>query len=320
MPSWDYEHPYPGGAAVTSTPLPRPLYAKNSPSGKPKSVNGVDIQAAKRIISRLGRWPWSDNFSTEMTQDFAYGKAGGNVGDSGIAGYQRQMGFQDTGQVGTDTYNSWRNCRIPEGLPHAGEPAMDATAVKLMEQAYQQFKGQEPSAKPSGSLTRTWIASPNWSSRSGATVRLIVLHTAEGAKTYQALGNYFADPGIDASSHVGIDDTKGVIGEYVKRGNKAWTCANANPVSVNVELCAWADWSSAEWGKHDAMLDNLARWIAEEAAYFDIPIVALSPAQAQGTNWGVCQHKDLGSWGGGHSDCGPNFPMSSVLTAAKGYL
>lgn len=314
MSEW-WQKAYPGGPAVTTCPLPRPLYAKNNPAGKPKSENGSDIQAAKRIISRLGRWPWSDNFSAEMTQEFAYGKAGGNVADSGIAGYQRQMGFSDTGQVGTDTYNSWRNARIPEGLPHAGEPAMDATAIKLMQQAYDRFH----TTLPPGPLQRVAIPSPNYSSRGGAAVRLIVLHTAEGARTYQELGNFFASSSSGVSSHVGIDDTMGTIGEYVKRPNKAWTAANANPVAVQVELCAFAAWSAAEWDKHPHMLDNVARWIAEEAAAFDIPIVALTPSQAQGTNWGVCQHSDLGSWGGGHWDCGGNFPMADVISKAKGY-
>ena len=31
------------------------------------------------------------------------------------------------------------------------------------------------------SLKRVWIASPNYSSRSGSGVRLVVVHTAEGA-------------------------------------------------------------------------------------------------------------------------------------------
>ena len=41
------------------------------------------------------------------------------------------------------------------------------------------------------SLKRVWMASPNYSGRGGAAVRLIVLHTSEGAQTYQSLGSYF---------------------------------------------------------------------------------------------------------------------------------
>jgi hypothetical protein len=169
-------------------------------------------------------------------------------------------------------------------------------------------------------LTRKQIPSPNYSSRSGKVVRLIVIHTAEGARTIEELGNFFANPSVDASSHTGIDDKAGVIGEYVKRPNKAWTAANANPVAVQVELCAFASWSAVEWNKHPTMLDTCARWIAEEAAYFSLPITKLTASQAQGSGKGVCQHADLGSWGGGHWDCGGSFPIDSVLAAARNYL
>jgi hypothetical protein len=169
-------------------------------------------------------------------------------------------------------------------------------------------------------LQRVAIPSPNYSSRGGVAVRCIVLHTAEGARTYQSLGSFFANPSAQVSSHTGIDDTKGVIGEYVKRSGKAWTQANANPFSVATELCAFAKWAPAEWATHPNMLDNCAQWIAEEAAYFGIPITRLTAKQAQdGRSKGVCQHVDFGSMGGGHWDCGTGFPMDQVLATAKQY-
>jgi hypothetical protein len=168
------------------------------------------------------------------------------------------------------------------------------------------------------SLTRKSIPSPNYSSRGGSKVRLIVLHTAEGARTIEELGNYFASSSVDASSHAGADDKKNVVGEYVKRPNKAWTQANANPVCVSIELCAFAKWSTAEWNQHPNMLANCAQWIKEEAAYFGLPITKLNASQAQGSGKGVCQHNDLGSWGGGHWDCGGGFPIDKVLNMAKG--
>lgn len=167
-------------------------------------------------------------------------------------------------------------------------------------------------------LTRKSIPSPNYSSRGGATVRLIVIHTAEGATTIESLGNFFASSSSGVSSHTGIDDTPGVIGEYVRRDYKAWTAANANPVAVQTELCAFAKWDRAEWDRHPNMLSNCAQWIAEEAAKFGLPITKLTSAQAQGTGRGVCQHADLGSWGGGHWDCGGSFPIDHVLELARG--
>jgi hypothetical protein len=166
-------------------------------------------------------------------------------------------------------------------------------------------------------LKRIWYPSPNYSHRDPAGVSKIVLHTAEGALTYQSLGNFFANPSSQVSSHVGIDDTLGTIGEYVRRENKAWTQSNYNSVAVSVELCAFVAWSPDEWMRHPNMLQNCAAWIAEEAAHFGIPIVRLTDAQAQGNGRGVCDHRSLGPGGGGHSDVGPNFPWEHVLSMAQ---
>ena len=170
-------------------------------------------------------------------------------------------------------------------------------------------------------LSREWIPSPNYSARSGS-VRCIVLHTSEGAQDYTSLGNYFKGK-VDASSHVGIDNRAlGRIGEYVRRGSKAWTQANYNNAAVSAELCtpsgAASGWSESTWRGKDVMLRNAAAWIAEEAAALGIPITKLTSSQAQGSGRGVCEHKNFGSGGGGHTDCGNGFPMDYVLSLARG--
>jgi hypothetical protein len=149
-------------------------------------------------------------------------------------------------------------------------------------------------------------------------VRLICLHTAQGSRTFQSLGNFFASSSAGVSSHAGIDDTPGVIGVYVRRQDKAWTQGDANPYTVAAELCAFAEWDAAEWNRHPAMLENAGRWVGEEAAAFGIPLVILTAAEAQGGAAGVCQHADLGAMGGGHWDCGPAFPIGRVLEIAAG--
>jgi N-acetylmuramoyl-L-alanine amidase len=168
-------------------------------------------------------------------------------------------------------------------------------------------------------LKRVAIPSPNYSSRGGRTVTTIVLHTAEGATTYQSLGAFFQNPASGVSSHVGIDDTPNTVGEYVPRSGNAWTAAAANQWSVQAELCAFAAWTPDQWAAHPTMLANTAAWIAEEAAALGIPIVKLTAAQAQDPNTrGVCQHNDLQAMGGGHWDCGPGFPIDQVLAMAAG--
>jgi len=317
MPSW-WQVPYKGAPPPKDLPpLPRNLYPPsvvNKDKSKTPSKPGPDVKAVKRAISRGGRWPWQD-FDEEYSDRFSLGNPSSDVANSGVAGFQRQMKIEpDSGWIGPNTYSALSYALVPDHLPHAGEHLFDATAIDLLNQAYDEFKG-----KPTGKLTRKAIPSPNYSSRGGATVRLIVIHTAEGATTIESLGSFFASQSSQVSSHVGADDKAGVIGEYVKRGNKAWTAAGANPVAVQIELCAFAKWSTSEWNKHPNMLENCARWIAEEASVFGIPITKLNSAQAQSNGRGVCQHVDLGSWGGGHHDCGGGFPMDKVLDMARGF-
>jgi hypothetical protein len=168
-------------------------------------------------------------------------------------------------------------------------------------------------------IKRKWMPSPCYHSRGGITPYKIVLHTAEGATTIESLGNFFANGANQVSSHTGADDKKNIIGEYVTRGNAAWTAAAYNEESVQLELCGFAAWSRSAWlNHHSNMIDNAAAWVREEADRYGIPIVALNNSQAQGGGRGVCQHVNLGSGGGGHVDCGSGFPMDELIKRAKG--
>jgi len=312
-----YEKAYPGAHMVGVDGFPRPLYPPDAAAkGKTPSVDGPDVEAYKRTVSRAGRWKWQ-TFDQAFSNSFSHGK-GPNVIDSGVAGVQRQQNVDDTGWIGEKTFNMLRSIVIPQDLPNGGQMAMDATAVKLINQAYALFGGSEPAHGKAEPLTRKAFPSPNYSSRGGSKVRLIVIHTAEGARTIEELGSFFANPSSGVSSHVGIDDKDGIIGEYVRRDYKAWTAANANPVAIQVELCAFAKWTENDWMQHTTMLNNCGRWVAEEAAFFGLPLTVLTDAQAQGSGKGICQHSNLGQWGGGHWDCGSSFPMDYVLDIARG--
>ena len=153
MPAW-WEQGYPGGPMVKVDGFPRPLYPPDAREhGKSPSVDGPDVEAYKRIVSRAGRWPWKV-FDDAYSNAFAHGEAGGNVADSGVAGVQRQLHLDATGWVGEPTFNGLRSIRIPAGLPHAGEPAMDAYAASLIDEAYARFRGSEP-APAVGGVRRT---------------------------------------------------------------------------------------------------------------------------------------------------------------------
>jgi len=142
-----WEKPYPGGKMVAVRGFPRPLYPPDAAPGHKHSVDGPDVEAYKRTVSRAGRWKWQA-FDQDFSNAFSHGKSG-NVTDTGVAGIQRQQNMEpDTGWVGEKTFNTLRSIRIPEGLPHAGEMAMDARSVELVNAAWDMFKGKEPAPPP----------------------------------------------------------------------------------------------------------------------------------------------------------------------------
>jgi hypothetical protein len=140
MAKW-YEQPYPGGKMVPVLGFPRNLYPPDDPNHA-TPVAGDDVEAYKRVVSRAGRWPWTV-FDGTYSNGFAHGKSG-NVGDSGIAGLQRQLGIDPTGNVGEKTFNAMRSIIIPAGLPNAGQHAMDPNAQTLIARAYRRFHPPQP--------------------------------------------------------------------------------------------------------------------------------------------------------------------------------
>ena len=169
-------------------------------------------------------------------------------------------------------------------------------------------------------LRREWKPVSHYSTGRGA-VRLIVLHTTEGAQTKESLYNWFSNPAAKVSSHVGIDNRSRVIHEYVRRNHAAWAQGNYNGVAICAEQCTPAGaangWSRDYWLTQQAtMLSVTAEWIAEEAKAFGIPITKLTAAQAQGTGRGVCGHVDIQPQD--RTDPGRNYPWDRVLEMARG--
>ena len=147
MTDW-WTVPYKGGPMVAVPGFPRPLYPPDAKAkGKTPSVNGPDVEAYKRTIWRAGRWPGpASNFDRAFSNSFSHGKSG-NVGETGVAGFQRQMKVDDTGWIGEKTFNTLRSIRVPTG-PNEGQMAMDANAANLIAQAWQMFHGEEPAPTP----------------------------------------------------------------------------------------------------------------------------------------------------------------------------
>ena len=164
-------------------------------------------------------------------------------------------------------------------------------------------------------MKEIWIPSPNYTASRGP-YNKIVLHTTEGAMTVESLGSWFANPSAGCSSHHGADNVKAdTVGAYVYENHKAWTQGNANPYCLSLEMCAYASWSRDKWlNEQGTLLHNAASWVSWMASKYNIPLRVLSNSEAQNPDVrGVCQHKNFGSWGSGHHDCGDGFPMDKVM-------
>lgn len=156
----------------------------------------------------------------------------------------------------------------------------------------------------------------NSSPRRGARVRLLGIHSAEGARTVESLDRYFrARPA--ASSHAAADPWRLI--DMVPYERAAWTMRNANPISDNLELCGFARWTRAEWLAVPGMLAGCARWLARRVEARDVPVRRLTLAQVRAGEPGIVAHND---WtramrDGTHWDPGPGFPWDTVLDAAN---
>jgi hypothetical protein len=149
---WELEYVYDIGPAQFVS-FPRPLYPPDDVDGP--VPDGPDVEAVKRIVSKLGRWPWpgtgsppAPQFDRAYSNAFAHGK-GSNVRESGVEGVQRQAGVaKASGAIGERTYDILLYVRIPKGLDNAGEFACDDKAIALLQQAATMFPKDKPADAP----------------------------------------------------------------------------------------------------------------------------------------------------------------------------
>jgi hypothetical protein len=156
MAKWyELEYVYDIGPAQFVS-FPRPLYPPDDPDGP--SSDGPDCEAYKRICWKLGRWPSPSEqpYDQSYSNKFAHGAAGGNVGESGIEGIQRQAGVaKASGAIGERTYDILLYVRIPKGLDNAGDFACDDKAIALLQQAAAMFPKDEPADAPKSGTRQT---------------------------------------------------------------------------------------------------------------------------------------------------------------------
>lgn len=165
-------------------------------------------------------------------------------------------------------------------------------------------------------LTGPFLQATNYTRGRSADVDLLVLHTAEGARTVESLGNWFSGS-VRASSNGGVDDDG--YATYVTYNNTPWTNPPVNSRSDTLEICGFAAWSRAEWLQHRGLLEKTSQWLAWRAAVRGIPLRRLTWEQTRAGVRGVVDHwtVNLAYGKSNHTDIGPHFPWDIVMARAQ---
>lgn len=137
--------------------------------------------------------------------------------------------------------------------------------------------------------------SPNYSSRHGARIDLLVWH--ETAGPYLGSISWLCNPISQASSHLVLREDGEHCTQLVRLSQKAWTQASFNPRCVSVEHAN----VTAKGYATEHQLRVSARIFGWLCLELEVP-----PRWARGgVGRGVCMHRELGAAGGGHTQCGP---------------
>lgn len=158
------------------------------------------------------------------------------------------------------------------------------------------------------------IATSNYSSRYGAKVIWVAIHTTEGIMDASDLGYYWQRIN-GASSHAGCDNLK--TKTYVDPAYASWTLLNGNSRSVNMEICGWASWTRDQWlGPQRGRLVQAANWARQMCDRFGIPKRYIGSSGVARGEAGIIGHVDYtnGTGDGSHWDPGPGFPWDVFIS------
>lgn len=135
------------------------------------------------------------------------------------------------------------------------------------------------------------IASPNFSSRGGRAIDLIVIHDCEGG--YASAISWFGQTASQVSAHIVLREDGLEAVQMVAFSNKAWHAVAFNPRSIGIEMAGFAakGFSGAEWQAEAGIVAYLLHKYGLPCRW-----------AANGQGEGFCSHYDLGAAGGGHHD------------------
>lgn len=139
--------------------------------------------------------------------------------------------------------------------------------------------------------TLSWTQSPNFSSRGGDVIRLIVVHDCEGS--YDGSIAWFSTPKSKVSAHYVLDKSGDDATQMVQCANKAWHCCAFNSASIGIEMEGFEanGFPAEEW-------QSMANVVAYMLHAYGLPAQWATGGQGAG----FCRHYDLGVAGGSHHD------------------
>lgn len=163
----------------------------------------------------------------------------------------------------------------------------------------------KPKVDPAVLAPLKWRPSPNYSTRAGARIDLLVYH--ESAGHYAGDCDWLCTPtvrdkngrvvsGPDASATAVLREDGGELTQLVRVADKAWAQGAFNSRAVGVEHSN----VTAKGYSTEAQLRESARLFAWLSWKNGIPV----RFARGGFGPGVCRHLDLGEAGGGHLQCG----------------
>jgi N-acetyl-anhydromuramyl-L-alanine amidase AmpD len=133
--------------------------------------------------------------------------------------------------------------------------------------------------------------SPNFSSRGGHKINLIVCHDCESS--YAGAIAWFSTTKSQVSAHLVLREDGGEVTQMVAFEDKAWHAVAYNSTSIGLEMAGFAKkgFGDDEWNAAAAIVAYLLH-------RFDLP----NRWAKHGVGDGFCSHYDLGRAGGGHTD------------------